>query len=89
MIKLSMKNTPVKTKPTKKDLKTRNKIILLRAGIKDVSDLARKAGISRPYASRVLYGHITSPAARRAVAAAIGKPVEYLWPVRRSRRTAV
>lgn len=71
----------------KKDLKTRNRIILMRVGL-NVSALARLIEKSRPWTSQVLYGKKMSEETRKAIAAAIGKPIEYLWPTRRSKQAA-
>lgn len=79
--------TGVNSMARKKDLKTRNRIILMKAGL-NVSTLARLIEKSRPWTSQVLYGKKASPETRQAIAAAVGKSIEYLWPTHRSSKAA-
>lgn len=43
-------------------------------------DIARKTGVSKTWVSLVLCGHVKSERIRQAIAAAVGVPVEELWP---------
>jgi lambda repressor-like predicted transcriptional regulator len=80
-----MNVTPVTLNTKKKDLAKRNRIILMRSGFKDVSDLARQIGRCRPHTSKVLYGHIKSEPTRKLIAKAFNRPETYIWPSRRRR----
>lgn len=45
-----------------------------------VSEIARRAGVTRQWVSLVVNGHKTSRRIRKAVASAVNKRVEDLWP---------
>lgn len=45
-----------------------------------ISDIARQARVSRQWVSMVVNGHKKSKRIRKAIAQAVGKPVEELWP---------
>ena len=55
------------------------KIELLRAGVSQ-ADIARECEVSRSQVSRVIGNQCVSDHVRRAVATAIGKGVEDVWP---------
>ena len=55
------------------------KIELMRAGISQ-ADIARECRVSRSQVSRVIGNQCVSDHVRRAVATAIGKGVENIWP---------
>lgn len=45
-----------------------------------ITEIARTAGVSREWVSLVVNGHKNSKRIRKAIAAAVGKSVEDLWP---------
>ncbi len=55
------------------------RVLLMRNKL-DVAKLARRIRRSRTWTSLVLYGHEKSEPTRKAIADALGKRVEYLWP---------
>ena len=55
------------------------KIELMRAGISQ-ADIARDCGVSRSQVSRVICNQCVSDHVRRAVASAIGRGVDKVWP---------
>lgn len=65
----------------KRDIKNirRIKARMVVRGVTTV-DIAREAGVSRTWVSLVLHGHKRSKKVERAIAQAVGKPVEELWP---------
>lgn len=46
-----------------------------------VKDIARSQRVSSPFVSQVIYGIRSTPRIRLAIAAAIGKPVEDVFPI--------
>lgn len=55
------------------------KALMILKGITSV-DIARKTGVSATWISLVLNGRKPSKRIRKAIAQAVGKPVEELWP---------
>ncbi len=45
-----------------------------------ITAIARNAGVSREWVSNVVNGHKNSKRIRKAIAEAVGKSVEDLWP---------
>ena len=59
------------------------KILLIRAGITQ-SSIARKLGVTNSFVNQVIKGHRHTERVKMAIAEAVGKPVEKLWPSRPS-----
>lgn len=59
------------------------RILLLLADVSQVS-IANKLEIPRSAVHQVITGVRHNPRIRKAIAAAVGRPVEQLWPVRES-----
>jgi transcriptional regulator with XRE-family HTH domain len=55
------------------------KILLLRAGITQAS-IAKKIGVTLPFVNQIIKGQRSTGRVRRAIAKAVGKRVEELWP---------
>ena len=55
------------------------KIEILKSGINQ-NQIAKKAGVTPTLVSQVIYGIRPARHVRQAIAEAIGKPVEELWP---------
>lgn len=55
------------------------KILMIRAGITQ-ADIGRKLGLSRAFINQVVLGHRPTKQVKQAIAEAVGKPVEDLWP---------
>lgn len=55
------------------------KALMMMKGITSAS-IAKKVGVTRTWVSLVLTGKRNSPRIRKAIAKAIGWPVEKLWP---------
>ena len=55
------------------------KVALLRAGTNQM-EIARKLGITKQFVNQVIKGHRPTRRVREAIARAVGKPVEKLWP---------
>lgn len=55
------------------------KALIVLNGI-SISDIARQAKVSRQWVSMVVNGHKKSRRIRKAIASAVGKSVEELWP---------
>lgn len=45
-----------------------------------ISEIARKAGVTREWVSLVVNGHKKSKKIRKVIAQAVGKSVDELWP---------
>lgn len=45
-----------------------------------ITAIAREAGVSREWVSNIINGHKRSPRIQKAIARALGKKVEDLWP---------
>ncbi len=55
------------------------KIQLLRAG-KTQASIARDLGVNRSFVNNVIKGHRSTLRVRKAIAKAVGKRIEELWP---------
>ena len=63
------------------------KIALIRAR-KSQADIARNLGVDKAIVTRVIKGQRTSKRVRMAIAEAVGKRIEDLWPSRPYKRAA-
>ena len=63
------------------------KIKLLKAGITQ-ADIAREIGVTRAFVNQIINGQRQTRRVRMAVAKAVGKRVEDLWPSRPSKKAA-
>lgn len=55
------------------------KALIVLQGI-SISAIARKVGVTRQWVSQVVNGHKPSKRIRKAIASALNKPVEDMWP---------
>lgn len=55
------------------------RIAMLLLGVSQVS-IATKVGVPRSYVHQVITGERAFPEIRQAIAEAIGKPVDFIWP---------
>jgi len=58
---------------------TERKVLLLRAGITQ-TDIARELGITKNSINQEIHDRRTSKRIRKAIARAVDRPVEELWP---------
>lgn len=63
------------------------KILLLRAGVTQ-SSIAKKIGVTPPFVNQIIKGQRPTGRVRRAIAEAVGKRVEELWPSRPIQKAA-
>jgi lambda repressor-like predicted transcriptional regulator len=63
------------------------KIQLLRAG-KTQASIARELGVNRSFVNNVIKGHRSTMRVREAIAKAVGKRVDELWPSRPIKKAA-
>jgi lambda repressor-like predicted transcriptional regulator len=63
------------------------KVQLLRAG-KTQASIARELGVNRSFVNNVIKGHRSTKRVREAIAKAVGKRVNELWPSGPLRRAA-
>ncbi len=55
------------------------KILLLRAGVTQ-ANIGRKVGVSRSFINQIIKGQRQTKRVRMAIAKAVGRRVEELWP---------